>query len=336
MDWFERLTGFRETDYAATRAKLLVEGDRLISLVNGKSYGIGRLELASLDTLRQKANLADGPSGRLLVSLVSGDVREMHRRPEYAGALFQVASQFNLLEMVGPDKTPEDGVTCYEADKTQGPACAIAAGAATIYRNYFAEVGGHLGQTREHQLDGLAGLGQLLSEALNRPVGTLWNMKNGYALCSLEGLSAISDYIQSSSTDTVDLLRSKLRIGLHHDVDVTDADHPFPAVSQAFCSALPIAYSRVPAPNWQALALIVLEAAYEATMRAAVLNALRGTSNVVMLTSLGGGAFGNKEAWINKAIMRALEMVRGLDLDVRLVSYGRPTPALVKLADAFA
>ena len=38
--------------------------------------------------------------------------------------------------------TPEHGVTRYQHDRTQGPACAIAAGAATIYRNYFAPVGG--------------------------------------------------------------------------------------------------------------------------------------------------------------------------------------------------
>jgi hypothetical protein len=138
----ERLTGFRETDYADTRAKLMVEDNRLKSLVNGKSYGVGRLELVSLETLRERVKSAGGPAGRLSVSLVSGDVREMHRRPEYLAALFQVASQFNLLEMVGPDINPEHGVTRYQTDRTQGPACAIAAGAATIYRNYFAEVEG--------------------------------------------------------------------------------------------------------------------------------------------------------------------------------------------------
>jgi hypothetical protein len=66
----------------------------------------------------------------------------MHQLPKYAGALFQVASQFNLLEMVSPEITPEHGVTRYQHDRTQGPACAIAAGAATIYRNYFAPISG--------------------------------------------------------------------------------------------------------------------------------------------------------------------------------------------------
>ena len=37
MDWFEGLTGFRETAYDDTRAKLKVEDSRLQSLINGKS-----------------------------------------------------------------------------------------------------------------------------------------------------------------------------------------------------------------------------------------------------------------------------------------------------------
>jgi hypothetical protein len=41
MDWFEKLTGFREMSYDDTRAKLKVEGSQLQSLINGKSYGIG-------------------------------------------------------------------------------------------------------------------------------------------------------------------------------------------------------------------------------------------------------------------------------------------------------
>jgi len=52
MDWFEKLTGFRETSYDDTRAKLKVEGSQLQSLINGKSYGIGELELVPLQVRR--------------------------------------------------------------------------------------------------------------------------------------------------------------------------------------------------------------------------------------------------------------------------------------------
>jgi len=41
MDWFERLTGFSETNYDDTRGKLKVEGRRLESLMNGKAMGSG-------------------------------------------------------------------------------------------------------------------------------------------------------------------------------------------------------------------------------------------------------------------------------------------------------
>jgi protein-tyrosine phosphatase len=338
MDWFETLTGFRETSYTDTRAKLAVEGGSLRSLVNRKGYGIGELELVSLQSLRDRVASGGGAAGRLKAGIVTGDVRRMHQALENAGALFQVASQFNLLEMVSPDVTPEDGVTRYVHDRTQGPACAIAAGAATIYRNYFAPVGDGYGQTRERQLDGLAELGEALAGALNRPLRELWTMRNGYAWCSRDGLADVAEHLRVQPLEKLDALRGKLRVGIHRDVEVTDsADGRRQIVSQAFCSALPIAYQSELRGHraWQPFASLVLEAAYEATMLAGVLNARRGASNVVLLTQLGGGAFGNDEKWINAAMLRALELVRQYDLDVKLVSYRAPSPKLVEVAEHF-
>src|SRR5258708_21241 len=250
MDWFEKLTGFRETTYDDTRAKLKVEGSQLHSLINGQSYGIGELELVSLQTLRERVKSAGGLHGRLKVSVVNGDVRQMHQSPENADALFQVASQFNLLEMVSPTVTPEQGVTRYQHDRTQGPACAIAAGAATIYRNYFALVDGSDGQTATQQLDGLADLGEALSAALNKPVDALWEMVNGYALCTRAGLDAIAQHLRALRPEQIDILRGKLCIGVHSDVEGTDAEGGHrPLVSQAFCWALPVAYTRLPSAD---------------------------------------------------------------------------------------
>jgi hypothetical protein len=70
-------------------------------------------------------------------------------------------------------------------------------------------------------------------------------------------------------------------------------------------------------------------------MWAAVHNAQRGASNVVLLTSLGGGAFGNDESWIHDAIGRALKMMADVALEVRLVSYGEPAAALLQMAQTF-
>jgi len=118
MDWFERLTGFQETTYEATRARLEVSGNRLCSRVNGASYGIGTLELVSLSELRARAMEQPVPSGQLRLGVVSGDVGQMHRDVANAGAIFQVASQFNLLEMTSDSITPEDGVARYQWDHT--------------------------------------------------------------------------------------------------------------------------------------------------------------------------------------------------------------------------
>lgn len=337
MDWFERLTGFRETSYDETRRHLKVEGGKLHSRVNGQSYGIGELELMSLQTLQNRVTATDGLPGRLKVKVVTGDARRLHQAPEYAGALFQVASQFNLLEMTSQSVTPEDGVARYAGDPTQGPACAVAAGAATIYRNYFAPVGDQIGQTKDRQLDGLADVGTALSDALKQPVRALWSMQNGYAMCTGSGLDAISSHIASLREDEVDALGARLRIGVHWDVEVTDSAGPDrPKVSQAFCSALPVAYGAVrPKDRWTAFASLVLGAAYEATVWAAVLNTKRGGSNVVLLTRLGGGVFGNDDAWIDAAMMRALEKARAFDLNVKLVSYGAPSAELLQMARAF-
>lgn len=338
MDWFEKLTGFQELDYAQTRRQLEVVNGRLHSHFNGKSYGVGELELVSLNALRERIHAGPGLPGRLKVSIVRGDVRAMHSAPENAGALFQVASQFNLLEMVSPQVTPEHGVTRYQNDATQGPACAMAAGAATIYRNYFAMVYGQVGQTRARQLDGLADIGSALCSGLSLPLEALWTMRNGYAMCTRNGLEAISVYLAELDTEQTDALRGLLRIGVHSNVEVTDhlGSHPI-FVSQAFCSALPVSYSedRTPAVHWAAFATLILEAAYEATLCAAVLNAKKSGSKVVLLTRLGGGVFGNDVAWIDTAIRRAFRLFESADLDVRLVSYGTPTASTLKIAEDF-
>ncbi|MBS9535491.1 hypothetical protein KIH27_18045 [Mycobacterium sp. M1] len=331
-DWFSDLMGFHEDGYETTRGRLTVNGDRLASTVNGQSYGIGELTLPTLTNLRGRVNPAGGQ--RTTVTCRAGDARALHGEAELAGALFQVASQFNLLEMVGPDVTPERGVTGYAYDHTQGPACAMAAGAATIYRNYCAPVGDQIGQTRDRQLNALAPLGEALSERLGRPAEALWQMRNGYALCTVDGLTAITGLLATADDTLRDDLRGTLAIGLHRNVQVTDIiDAPTQFVSQAFCSAMPVAYSDLPGRDWEPFARLVLEAAYEATLLAAAEQASVGGSNIVLLTRLGGGAFGNGASWIDGAIRRALTVVEHAGLDVRLVDYGHVNPSSQAIAD---
>jgi hypothetical protein len=329
--WFEELFGFAEQSYDETRRNLEVVGTTLRSRVNGRSFAVGDLSTPSVKELRHEAaGLVTGLRGRLTVSNVHGDVRAMHADPENRHALFQVASQFNLLEMTGPDLTPEHGITRYAHDHTQGPACALSASAATAYRNYFAPVDGQIGQTRHHQIDCLSDVGARLGNAGH----SLWEMRNGYALCTQAGLSAI-DQIHSRDPGDLDEVRDLLRIGIHSGVQVTDVPDEH-LVSQAFCSALPVSYSDLRAEHWERFAVLVLEGAYEATLWAAVINAHRTGANVVLLTLLGGGAFGNEPAWIHGAMRRALRKVVGIGLDVRVVSFHEPDLELRRLVAAFA
>lgn len=329
--WFATLTGFPETTWADTQSRLEVSGTMLRSRVTGRTFGIGTLETPSLAELRTRVEpVRAALAGPLRVSHVSGDVTDLHRDPRHHHATFQVASQFNLLEMTGPEVTPEDGVTRYAFDYTQGPACAIAAGAATIYRNYFAPVDGHVGQTSARQIDCLRDLGHVLHRGVrphSRPGQTsepAWTMRNGYALCTESGLARITAQLASMSARERDDLRGRLRVGVHADVDVTagvgaDAS-PTQQVTQVFCSALPVAYTSVPSARWKAFATLVLEGAYEATLLAAALTSARTGPRLVFLTRLGGGAFGNDPAWIDAAMAHAFDRVRDLALDVRVVS----------------
>lgn len=115
----------------------------------------------------------------------------------------------------------------------------FAAGAGTIYRNYFAIVNGQIGQSADNQIDCLADL----SAALGNSDSRLWEMRNGYALATHNGLSWISDHLRKASESDLDKLRQMLRIGIQWNTQVTlnDATH---LVSQAYCSALPVAYSQ--------------------------------------------------------------------------------------------
>jgi len=96
-----------------------------------------------------------------------------------------------------------------------------------------------------------------------------------------------------------------------------------------------VSYTRLASSYWQPFATLILEAAYEATMWAAVLNAQRGASRRVLLTRLGGGAFGNRDEWIDAALRRSLAMMQNTDLDVRMVSYGEPSRSMLELASEF-
>lgn len=321
-DWFEELTGFHEAGVASVAEHFHVDGEFLTSRVNGRRMRHGRFETPTLAELRSRLDDRPARTGGTTVREVVADAKALHADRRNAGSLFQVASQFNALEMVGPGVTPDSGITQYQFDRTQGPACAMSCGAGLIFRNYLVPVRGLRGQTAFRQINLLSEVTKLLG--IDIPV------RNGYALPSDEQLTTISRRLEAMGDSGQDVVRSRFAVGMHWNTEVTlgRVGH---LVSQAYCSAMPVAYSPAESSHWEPLARLALEAAYEATLAAGALNARATGNRTVFLTMLGGGAFGNPAEWIIDAAGRALDVHAERGLDVCFVSYGAANPALQPL-----
>eukprot|EP00511_Aplanochytrium_stocchinoi_P010459 CAMPEP_0204861008 /NCGR_PEP_ID=MMETSP1348-20121228/1108_1 /ASSEMBLY_ACC=CAM_ASM_000700 /TAXON_ID=215587 /ORGANISM="Aplanochytrium stocchinoi, Strain GSBS06" /LENGTH=375 /DNA_ID=CAMNT_0052010123 /DNA_START=139 /DNA_END=1266 /DNA_ORIENTATION=- len=338
-NWFRTLFGFDETIYEETQMWLHVEGDTLYSHGNNTSYKIGSFETPSLEKLRESVLMNKDVNrvmkkGGLKLSAVKGDVQLFLANKTNMYATFQVASQFNCLEFIAPSYVPEDGITGYVRDRTQGPACSIACGPATAYRNYFAPVNTakgkvRIGQTEDHMIDNLCDFSHLIG---NDPKNPFFTVEGGYTMASADGLQRLNKGPLQNPLD--EKLLGSIRIGVHTDIQVTSsnwgrvnvADENI-IVAQVFCSACAVNYnSGSSVSEWENLSRCVLYSAYESTLLAAILNAYnhKGShaSKRVYLTLLGGGVFGNPDEWILDAIRRACEKLIDYDLDVKIIAYG--------------
>lgn len=325
--WLKKLIGFPESKEAIQK-NITLKDNKLKSLVNEKEYHYGTLETLSLKDLREKVKNSNAKKGKQKLKAIQADVKDLHKDLNNPNALFQVASQFNLLEMVGSNVTPEMGIERYEDDYTQGPICAICCGAGTIYRNYFVEVNGEIGQSTTNQIDCLAEIGEALGNGNNQ----LWEMRNGYALLKEDGLHTINTQLNVMNQDEVDILREQLPIGVQWDIQVT-LDGSEHRVSQAYCSTLPVSYVGFPSELWKPFASLVLEASYEATICAGILNAIEYGNATVYLTLAGGGVFGNEMEWIVSAIERAIRLYEDYELEVVIVNYGSINEDVLQLVE---
>lgn len=116
-----------------------------------------------------------------------------------------------------PRGIQEEGVTGYVCDKTQGPACSVACGPATVYRNYFAPTprpDGTMqeGQTADCQLNNLQGISEAVG---NKPEGRYYRVQGGYTIASDSSLSKLNSVLAGMDRDS---LKALLRVGVHADV----------------------------------------------------------------------------------------------------------------------
>ena len=334
MNWFKDAFGFKEyRDYEKTQSQFeWADDEKLVlrSKVNGREFYVGKFETPNVGTLRKEAT---GFGDKATFKHLSGNAMTLHRDPKNAGSVFQVASQFNCLEMIGPDVRPIDGITRYASDRTQGPACAISCPAGTLYRNYFWKA---MGQAKT-QINTLDGIEKILSKKY-------WHMSNGYAMpISRTSMREFNERLPSLDREQ---LVNALKVGVHWSTEVESRvakeNH---RVCQVFASACPVAYSKsTTSKDWTPFARIVLEGLYVATLSVGALIAKKENRRVkVFLTAVGGGAFGNRTylfhyyslfptkcsntnttgtAWIADAMSKALKQFRDAPIDVFLVHYG--------------
>mmetsp|Transcript_45710 Transcript_45710/g.73500 ORF Transcript_45710/g.73500 Transcript_45710/m.73500 type:complete len:397 (-) Transcript_45710:138-1328(-) len=337
--WFESVFGFKEKGYGATKKQFKVldetsdgkneENIYLVSLPNQVRFKIGKFEVLSVQDLQGRLTKAQAPCdegkicelGSMTFKNITGSVKILIRDRANHGAVFQAASQFNCLEMVGPGVSPERGVKGYVNDPTQGPACALGCPGALVYRNYCHNGG----QGRGNQIDCLSPV----AKVLGAPKTKYWKMANGYALpLQTDSMRKLGDRLNSDLKLRETALKA-LQIGVHWSTEVHKKDREKVGVplmvSQMFCSAVPVAYAKsTTSKDWSTFAQLVLDASYEATLLAAGVLAMKRNARVkVYLTMLGGGAFGNRQGWIISAIKRSLKKFSSLPLDVCLVHYHR-------------
>lgn len=340
--WFHNLFGIIERGNASYRtiqkSFTLNAEQRLITAPNGRIFQCGKFYTPSVQDLRQEVSQLirerRSPAKSCSFDHVPiQDVLDIHCR--FPRSVIQAASQFNCLEFPSPSVTPEVGIDQYASDRTQGPACAVACPAGTLFRNYFASVGDQIGQTAHNQINNLADLETLLSNAHYR----YFYVKNGYVFTeNADNLRQIFTVLTVQDPEQLDEYRRSIRIGIQEDTEVsfrrryvpTSPDEELVLVTQAYCSALSCGYSGVATELWEPLARLVLEAAYEATILVAIKNVLRfemqsvedeqspDTFRDVFLTAVGGGVFGNDMTWIGDAIGRAITIAESYEVDLRI------------------
>ena len=343
QDWFEKLFGFvddKPTEFDENWARFAYDAQTgVLSLRDdpSRTWKAGKFEVASFGDLHNAAEKKTREltfTGKATIRFVSGDVAILHSDPEYAGACFQAASQFNCLEFAKNDVTPEMGVANWVVDLTQGPACAISCGAGTIVRTYFAHEGGTQPQRAGNQINTLDDVIEDLTSKAGA-ASILVDVRNGYTDSDKKRLTLLADTVNRLSPEDRKSVMNLLKVGVQIDTQVTCKKtassqkyfwHMVPngqLVTQVYASALAVSaeYACCDPDAWGPLARLVLEAAYKATIYAAILHAQ--TRPKVVLTALGGGVFGNKDEWIADAMVGALSMFSPVGIDV-VINEFRP------------
>lgn len=321
--WFETLFGFNESlenvsNFLSCEQK--EDGAILYSKKNQKHFNAGKFSLCNISSFQ---NLVPRNGGHLHIIHGNGmkssklhlvDVMCAQNYPDFNGATFQVASNFNCLEFLGSKQTAAKGVNSYIQNHAQGPVCAVSSGPAVTYRNYFVL----------HE-DGT--VGQLIKE-IELLHNTPLKIEHGYVKINKNEC----ERLKSQNFDWKNL--NNYKIGVHQNCQVTinRAEHGIilnpdsqQFVHQIYCAAFSFPRSVIPNDFTYEIDGEILKAEYRATILAAWNNSIQYPgnkgSNKCFLTLLGGGVFHNPFNIICNAINDCKDIIEQSGLDVYVVCF---------------
>jgi hypothetical protein len=282
--------------FAPSGAATLTVGDR--------AWDAGTFEVFSIRTLRQRAAAKREGQARLWVLDGISPATDIGALQAHADSdtTFQVASQFNCLEAAAPRVT---AVKNYLSDPTQGPRAAISAFPATLLRHYAAPGadGGRFVQTHD---------GRQI-ELLAQVCGGFARVENGYLMAqNVSAPERLLSILEARFDDICVGVHDGVEVVLGYDWAGAVPGPPSPRITQVFTSTMAAAHYGQLSAIHEELCRHLLRAAYLGTLLAARACGRRR----VVLTLIGGGAFGNPMPLIWDSILWAIDQLEAGDMDI--------------------
>lgn len=323
--FFRDIVGVNEAQFRKSRElmqKARPAPGKILNLSTQQIYQTGEFRLKTLGELR-KATATPDPNrapGTLHLLLSENDpssldIGRLQSLPRFRKALFQVASNFNALELMSPhDQRAMTEIGNYTLDRTQGPFASISAAPGLIARHYYAfESPNRPPDTWRQKYDG-AQIEMLKATALR--------VTNGYVTLDKDALAYILD-------------PEDIAVVVHRDIQVTfgqtagsqhlrvsDTEQ---TIDQVFTATLDLGsrqthFVHEHRAEVARLAKSLLRAAYESTLLAAV----EGKRKEVVLTLIGGGVFQNPTEWIVETLENLVPLIVNSGLVVYLNCFRGP------------
>jgi hypothetical protein len=290
----------------------------LQNLSTQRTFECGQLSLPSLGSLRKtQASIEGDRHGFLTILQATNDIGKLdvgylQSQRENHGALFQVASNFNGLELMNrSDKRAMTEIGNYIFDRTQGPYASISAAPGLVLRHYYPFFSNQNSPNEWRQVFEGRQI-ELLGE-------TDLSVTNGYLEIRPEDLNRELD-------------ENLLKVVHHRNIQVTfggarGSEHLLlerndQRIDQVFTATADLAWTnqdlfhKEPRQT-EKLIKKLLTSAYEGTLRSAI----QSDRKRVFLTLIGGGVFANPPEWIVDVLEDQLPLIIDSGLSVFLNTF---------------